>query len=113
MQQATPLRRRQHGNSIVGAERTQVRAFERINCNVDFRTRGGHLFSDAESRTNLFADEEHGRFVALAFADDHAATHRHAVHNLAHGLDGNLIGIFAVALAHCARGGNRGRLSHA
>ncbi len=49
---------------------------------------------------DLLADVEHGRFVALAFADDDGAVHRHRVHVFAHGFGRDLVGQPAVALSH-------------
>ena len=58
---------------------------------------------------DLLADVEHRRLVALAFADDDGAVDRHGVHHPAHRLDGDLVGLVAVALAHRVRAGD-GRL---
>ena len=58
---------------------------------------------------DLLADVEHRRLVALALADDDGAVDRHGVHHLAHRLDGDLVGLVAVALAHRVRAGD-GRL---
>ena len=57
----------------------------------------------ALTQPDLLADVEHRRFVALAFADDDGAVDRHRVHHLAHRLDGDLVGLVAVALAHRVR----------
>ena len=51
-------------------------------------------------QADLFADVEHRRLVALAFADDDGAVDRHGVHLAAHRLDRHLIGAVAIALAH-------------
>jgi hypothetical protein len=61
----------------------------------------------------FFADIEHRRFVALTLADDDRPVDRHRVHHLAHRLDGNLIGLVAVALAHRVRARNRRLLDDA
>ena len=57
---------------------------------------------------DLFADVEHGRFVALAFPDDDGAVHLHLIHGLAHGFDGHFIGFGAITTAHGAGGGDSG-----
>ena len=49
---------------------------------------------------DLLADVEHRRLVALAFADDDCAVDGDGVHGVPHGLDGDVVGVFAVALAH-------------
>ncbi len=53
--------------------------------------------------TDLLADVQHRRFVALAFADDDGAVDRHRVHHLAHRLDGDLVRLVTVALPHRVR----------
>ena len=111
MQQAAALRRGQHRDRVRRAGRAQVRAFERIDGDVHFveahRPRtvdlgGVHL-------ADLLADEQHRRFVALAFADDDGAVDRHGVHHAAHRLDGDLVGLVPIALPHRVGAGN-GRL---
>ena len=62
---------------------------------------------------DFFADVEHGRFVALAFADDDLAAHRHGVHDLAHGFDGDVVGVLALALSHGLRRSDRRRFDDA
>ena len=66
----------QYRNRIIRAERTKVCTFQRIDGDVDFRTRGGHLFTDAKATADFFTDEQHRRFIAFAFANDDAAAHR-------------------------------------
>ena len=58
---------------------------------------------------DLLADVEHRRFVALALADDDGAVDRHRVHHAAHRLDGDLVGLVAIALPHRVGAGD-GRL---
>src|SRR5262249_42679280 len=82
------------------ARRAEVRALERIHRDVDLRI-VRHLPPD------LFADEQHGRLVALAFADHDRAAHRQRVHRLPHRLHGDLIRIPALALAHRSGTGDR------
>ena len=70
----------------------------------------GVLFLVAEA--DLFADVKHWRFVALALADDYLAAHGYGVHRFAHGLYGDMVGVFPVALPHGLRRGNGRRLNH-
>ena len=69
------------------------------------RRRAGRLAREPD----LLADVEHRRLVALAFADDDGAVDRHGVQHSPHRLDGGLVGLVAVALAHRVRAGD-GRL---
>ena len=62
--------------------------------------------------SDLFADVQHRRLVALPFADDDRAVDRHRVHALAHGLDRHLVGLVPVALPHRVRAGNRRLFDH-
>ena len=59
------------------------------------------------------ADEEHGRLVALALADDDGAVDGQAVQLAAHGVHGGLVGGLLVATATQARRGHGGALGHA
>jgi hypothetical protein len=52
-------------------------------------------------------------FVALAFADDDRAVDRHCVHHPAHRLDGDLVGLVAVALPHRVRARDGGLFDNA
>ena len=62
---------------------------------------------------DLLADVEHRRLVALAFADDDGAVDRHGVQRLAHRLDGDLVGLVAIALPHRVRARDRRLLDDA
>jgi hypothetical protein len=55
-------------------------------------------FDAIARRADLLADVEHGRFVALAFADDDGAAHGDRVHGAAHGFGGDVVGALAIAL---------------
>ena len=68
--------------------------------------------SEKIAAADLFADIEHRSLVAFAFADDDAAAHRHGVHHLAHRFDRDVVGVFAVALAHRLGRFDRRRLGH-
>ena len=82
------------------------RAFERVERDVDARAAVGR-------GADLFADVEHRRLVALAFADDHGAVHRQFVERGAHCLDCGGIGGLLVAAADQMRCGDRRRFGDA
>ena len=103
------LGRREHRDRIGGTGRAQIRAFERIDGNVDLRKSRHGGTAQRVSQPDFFADVEHRRLVALAFTDDDRSVDRHRVHDLPHGFDSHLIGFVAVALAHRVRAGD-GRL---
>ena len=87
----------EHGERVGPGLGGDGRALERIERDVDFGTA-------ALGRSDLFADEQHRRFVALAFADDHGAVHRQLVQGGAHRLDRGGVGGFLVAAADQRRG---------
>ena len=97
----------QHRDRIRRARRAQIRAFERIDGNVDLIPLAAILVLFLRE-ADLFADVEHRRFVTLAFADDDGAVDRDGVHFAPHRLNGNLIGTMAIALAHGVCAGNGG-----
>ena len=75
----------------------EVGAFERVDGDIH----GGEIeSSDVLRGADFFADEEHGRLVAFALADNDRAVHGHFIHYFAHGRDGGLIGHVAVSQAH-------------
>ncbi len=76
------------------------RAFERVERNVD---RGRIVAAAAD----LFADEQHRRFVALAFANNDGAADRQFVERGAHRFDGGGIGGLFVAAPDQRRGRDR------
>ena len=86
---------------VLGAKRG---AFQRIDGDIDL---GALLVPD------FLADEQHGRFVALALADAHDAVDRQLVQLAAHGIDRGLVGGHLVAAAAQPRSGDRGALRHA
>ncbi len=112
VQQPALLGGRQHGNGVGRAGRTQVGALERIDGNVD-------LVEDPAAirlllrEADFLADVEHRRLVSLTFANHNGAVDRHRVHFMAHGLDRDLIGPVAIALAHGVRAGDGGLLGDA
>ena len=86
---------------VLGAER---RAFQRIDRDIDLR---------AVLVAHLLADEEHGRFVALALADHHRAVDRELVQLAAHGIHGSLVGGLLVAAPAKPGGSDGGALGDA
>jgi hypothetical protein len=107
MQQAAGRRCRKHGNGIRCAGRAQIRAFERIDGDVDLRKRARGTALERMGHANLFADEQHRRLVALAFANNDRPVDRHRVHGAAHCFDRGLVRSVTIALPHrvCARNG--------
>ena len=99
IEQAAAFGRRQHRDRVVRPERTQICALERIDGDIDLGKFGSSLVRK-DSAAEFLADVEHRSLVAFAFADDDAAAHRDRVHDLAHCLDRDVVGMFAVALAH-------------
>ena len=107
------LGRGEHGDRVRRAGRAQVRALERIDRDVDLRAAPRPRRPSPWRHADLLADVEHRRLVALAFADDDGAVDRHGVHHLAHRLDGDLVGLVAIALAHRVRARDGGLLDDA
>ena len=113
MQQAAARGGGQHRDRVRRAGGAQVRALERVDGDVDLRERdGGAAALERVRHPDLLADVEHRRLVALSLADHDRAVDRHRVHDLAHGLDRDLIGSVAIALPHGVRAGNRRLLDH-
>ncbi len=109
IQQTTFLRRRQHRDCTGSARRAQIGAFEGIDSDIDLRD----LAAIGKFGADFLADVEHGRFVALAFANDDIAAHGDGVHRLPHGLGCDLVCQLAIAGAHGARGRDSRLLDHA
>ena len=85
---------------VLGAQR---RAFQRIDRDVDL---------EAALGADLLADEQHRRFVHLAFADHHRAVDRQIVELAPHGVDRRLIGRLLLAAAAQPRGIDGRALGH-
>src|SRR6185503_7094185 len=66
----------------------------------------------AARRANLLTDVQHGRFVALAFANDDVPGDLDLFKSAAHGLHRGLVRPAAVALSHSARGSDGGFFHH-
>jgi hypothetical protein len=82
VQERAILRHGKGGNGawhVLGTERC---ALERIDGDVYFRSGSG---------ADLLANEQHRRFVHLAFADHHRAVVRKPAQFAAHGIDGGLV----------------------
>ena len=100
MQQPTRLGDGHDSARIWAALCHRVRALQRIDGNVQLRSLAP---SDA------LADEEHRRFIALAFSDDDHSVEARVLHGLPHSFDRCLIGLVVVAVAHpVCRGDRRG-----
>jgi hypothetical protein len=109
VEQAAALRCCQHGNRPRCARRTQVGTLQRIDRNINFRNLGAIRKFGAD----FLADVEHGRLVALAFADHDGAAHGNGVHGLTHGLGGDLVAKLALALSHGAGRSDGSHFHHA
>ena len=86
---------------VLGAQRG---AFQRIDGNIDFRTAFG---------ADLLADEQHRRFVHLAFADHDGAVDGERRKLAPHGVDGGPIGFLLRSAAAQPRRGDRGAFGDA
>src|SRR5262249_22988687 len=108
VQQAALLGAGHHGNRVRRARGAEVRAFERVYGDVNFRERlrPGNTFFVPQA--HFLADVKHGGFITFTFTDDDFAAHRHRVHNLPHGFDGNVVRVFALSLPHGVRRGDGG-----
>src|SRR5687767_7713742 len=62
VEQTTALGRSQYGDGVVCSERTEVRAFEWVNGDINLRTRLGNLLACVKTAADLLADVEHWRF---------------------------------------------------
>ena len=102
VEQAALLGGGQHRDRVGRARGAEVRALEGIDRDVD----------RVAALADLLADVQHGRLVALAFADHDGAVDVDGLHLLAHGVHRHLVGVLAVALAHGAGGRDGGPLHH-
>ncbi len=75
----------------------EVGALDRIDRDVDLES----------AAPEFLADEEHRRFVALAFTDHDAPVDLHLVERVAHLFDGGAVGDVAFTASHPARGSER------
>ena len=99
---------RQHGQRVGAGLGGDGGAFQWIQRDIDAR-------AGADGLAHLFADEQHRRFVALAFTDHHGAIEIQHVERAAHGFHGGSIGgLFVAAPDHlgCANGGIFGDAHH-
>ncbi len=95
-----------HRQRIDAAMRADGRAFQRVERDVDLRPAARRI-------ADFFADIQHGRLVALAFADDYRAVDGQPVKRLAHGVDRCLVGGLLIAAPHPARRRQRRRFGDA
>jgi hypothetical protein len=79
------------------AARHQVGALERVDGDLALHAAGAQHLPHVEL----------GRLVLLPLADDHGAGDRHLAEFPAHGVDGGLVGLVALAPPQPARGGDR------
>jgi hypothetical protein len=100
---------RQDGQRIRRSSGAQVRAFKRVDGNVDRRKRA----TRAVGHPDLLTDVEHRRLVALTFADHNRAVDGDRVHFAPHRFHGDLIRLVPVALSHGMSARNRGLLDDA
>ncbi len=104
MQQRAADGERHHGHGAghrLGGER---RPFQGIERDIDL---------GAASRSDLLADEEHGRLVALALPDHDGAVDLELVKGAPHGVDGSLVGGLFIASSGQLVGGQRRGLGDA
>ena len=104
MQQSAALRGREDRDGVRATLGHQVRAFERIDRDVEV----GPIAS-----ADVLADVQHRRFVPLAFADHDPTRERDGVHRFTHRVDGGGVGPRVVAMPQQVSGGDRGRLGDA
>src|ERR1700722_12107951 len=71
VQQPTAFRSGKYGDRTGRARGAKVGAFERIDRNINL----GNLAPIRKFRADFLADVKHGRFIALAFADDDGPAH--------------------------------------
>ena len=108
VQEAAGRGRRKHRDGIRRAGRAQIRAFEWIDGDVDLRQRDRGPALERVRHADPFADVQHRRLVALAFANDDRAVDRHRVHRAAHRFDRGLVGSMTIALPHRVGARDRG-----
>ena len=82
------------GNGPILAFRRQVRPFQRVDSDIDFRTAGA----------NFFTDIEHRRFIHFPFADDNSPINRYCRQNRMHAVHRQLVSAHLVAFPHEAAG---------
>ena len=105
MKKAAAFAGGENRDGIWRASGAKISAFERIDGDID----GGEISVwSVRGEAHFFADVKHGRFVALAFANDDDAVHLEPVHCFAHGFDGDFVGFVAITEAHGAGGGDGG-----
>ena len=107
VEQAAAFAGGENHDRVGRASRAKIGAFERVHRDVHFRV---FMALVSNGRADFFADEEHWRFVAFAFADDDGAVHADAIHGAAKCFHGHLIGLAPIAEAHGAGRRNRSSL---
>src|SRR4051812_22437154 len=112
MEQPALARRGEHRDGVGFAGGAKIRPLERIDRDLHGGQRAPWKLP-ARRHTDLLTDVEHRRLVALPFPDDDGAVDRHGVERFAHRLDGGLIRLVTIALAHRVRTGDRRLLDDA
>ena len=103
VEQAPTLGGGKHRHRIRGAGGAQVRSLQGIDREIDRQISGS-------AAADTLPDVEHRRLVPLPFADHDPAVDRHRRQRFAHRLDGNVVGMPAIAVAHRLRRRDGGRL---
>ena len=91
-----------NGHRAVAIGCQQTRAFNRVDCDVEFRA------SCAEALTS----SQHRSFVLLTLTDDDRCVDRGVHEQISHRIDGGLICGFLFARAHVGHGGGGGGGGH-
>ena len=104
VQEAALFRRRQHGERVRPGLGGNRGALERIKRDVDL---------GAFAHADLFADEQHRGFVALALADHHGAIDVEVVEGLAHRRHGRRVSRLFITPPDQLRRRNRGGFGNA
>ena len=112
VEKSAAFSRRKHSDGVICTQSAKICTLQRINGNVYF----GKLSSGLGriiSAADFFTDIEHRCLVPFAFTDNDPAAHRHRIHHFSHGLNGDMVRVFPVALAHRFGRFNSGRFRHA
>ena len=104
MQQSASGSHGDHGHRVGHILGRRCGAFERVQRDVNSRT---------IARADLFANEQHGRFIPLPFADDDDAGDIQPIQLFAHGIHCRLISGLFVAPAHPISRGHSSRFADA
>ena len=87
-----------YGDSARLAFGNKVRAFNRVNRNINFRA----------ARTDMLADVQHRRFVHFAFTDYNRTADIYRIKHFSHRVNGKLVSPVFITAANAAAAGNSG-----